>query len=72
MRKLVDRGDIDSNADLVEDVVPIPNAEFVIVGDQGVFLSSAVLDTTPSTPGDGSQEIGKFFMSNRQNFIKFI
>lgn len=72
VRKLVDRGDVDSNADLVEDVVPIPNAEFVIVGDQGVFLSSAVLDTTPSTPGDGSQEVGKFFMSNRQNFIKFI
>jgi len=71
VRALVDRGDIDKNADLVTDVVPIPHAEFVIVGDQGVFLSSAILNTNGTVPGDGSREVGKFFMSNRQNFIKF-
>jgi hypothetical protein len=71
VKPLVDRGDINKAADEITNVVPIPHAEFVIVGDKGVFLSSAVLNTNGTTPGDGSQEVGKFFMSNRQNFLKF-
>ena len=71
VRRLADNGDIDKNASLEINVIPIPNAEFVIVGDQGVFLSAAVLNTNPTTPGTGEEEVGKFFFSNRQNFIKF-
>jgi len=71
VRKLTDNGDIDKNASLETNVVPIPHAEFVIVGDKGVFLSAAVLNTNSSSPGTGEEEVGKFFMSNRQNFIKF-
>jgi hypothetical protein len=71
IQKLVDRGDIDQAADLTTEVVPVGNAEFVLVGDQGVFVSAAVLNTTPTTPGDGSEEVGKFFLGNRQNFVKF-
>ena len=71
VQPLVDRGDVNTNAAITGSVVPIPNAEFVIVGDQGQFVGAAVLSTNPSTPGNGEQEIGNFFMSNRQNFIKF-
>ncbi len=71
VQPLVDNGDRDTAAALTGSVVPIPNPEFVIVGDQGVYLASAVLNTTPSVPGGGEQQIGNFFMSNRQNFIKF-
>jgi hypothetical protein len=68
---LVDNGDRNTAASLTGSVVPIPNPEFIIVGDQGVFLSSAVLNTTPAVPGTGEQEVGSYFMSNRQSFIKF-
>jgi len=45
-------------------VIPLPFAQFVQVGDKGIFTSVAV----PS----GSQEaFGQFFFSNRENFIKF-
>lgn len=71
VQTLADNGDRDQAATPTSEVVPIPNAEFVIVGDQGVFLSAAVLNTNPTTPGTGEQEVGKFFFSNRQNFIKF-
>ncbi len=72
VRKLVDRGDIDQAADLETDVVPVGNAEFILVGDQGSLVIASVLNTTPTTPGDGSEEIGKFFIGNRQSFVKFI
>jgi hypothetical protein len=71
VQPLADNGDRDTAAALTGSVVPIPNAEFVIVGDQGVYLTSAVLNTNPTTPGTGEQEVGNFFFSNRQNFIKF-
>ena len=71
VQPLNDRGDVDSAAGITGSVVPLPNPEFVIVGDKGQFVSSAVLNTNPTTPGTGEQEVGSFFMSNRQNFIKF-
>lgn len=71
VQPLNDIGDVDTAADVTGSVVPLPNAEFVIVGDKGQFVSSAVLNTSPSTPGNGEQVVGKFFMSNRQHFIKF-
>ncbi len=70
-QELTNNGDRDQNGTVQVDVIPVPNAEFVIIGDQGVFLSSAVLNTSPSVPGNGEQIVGKFFFSNRQNFIKF-
>lgn len=71
VRPLNDRGDVDTAAEVTGSVVPLPNPEFVIVGDKGQFVSAAVLSTTGSNPGDGEETVGKFFMSNRQNFIKF-
>ncbi len=68
VRPLTDDGNVDTTAAAVGSVVPIPNAEFVIVGDKGIFLSSTVLDAD-SDPA--AQTIGLFFMSNRQNFLKF-
>ncbi len=71
IQPLADNGDVNSAATITGSVVAIPNPEFVIVGDQGQFVSAAALNTNPTTPGDGEQEIGNFFISNRQNFIKF-
>jgi hypothetical protein len=71
VQALTDNGDRNTAASLTGSVVPIPNPEFVIVGDQGTFLNSAVLNTNPTVPGTGEQEIGEFFVSNRQNFLKF-
>lgn len=71
VQPLVDNGDRDTAASLTGSVVPLSNPEFVIIGDQGIYLSSAVLNTNPSVPGQGEQTIGNFFMSNRQNFLKF-
>lgn len=68
VQRLTDTGDLDSNAEITTGVVPIPNPEFIILGDQGVFLSSTVLDTGSSP---GATEVGRFFASNRQNFLKF-
>ena len=68
---LTDNGNLDQNATPETSVVPFPNPEFVIVGDKGILMTAEVLDTTPSTPGDGSTEIGNFFVSNRQNFLRF-
>ena len=71
VQPLADNGDINTAAAITGSVVPLPNPEFVIVGDRGQYVSAAVLNTNPTTPGTGEQEIGQFFMSNRQNFIKF-
>lgn len=71
VQPLTDVGDVDTAAATTGSVVPLPNAEFVIVGDKGQYVGSAVLSTSPSTPGNGEQVVGKFFMSNRQSFIKF-
>lgn len=71
VRPLVDRGDVDNNGTVTSNVVPIPNPEFVIVGDKGTLITSTVLDTTPVVPGAGEQTVGNFFVSNRQNFLRF-
>lgn len=71
VRELNSNGDINTAAELITGLRPIPNPEFVIVGDKGVFFSTSVLSTSPSLPGNGEETIGKFFMSNRQNFLKF-
>jgi hypothetical protein len=71
VRKLLDNGDLDKAADLITSLIPIPNPEFIIVGDKGIFLSSSVLNTTSAHPGTAEQRVGKFFFSNRQNFLKF-
>jgi len=68
---LTDNGNLDLNAIPENSVVPYPNPEFVIVGDRGILMSAEVLDTNPSNPGDGSTRVGKFFVSNRQNFLRF-
>lgn len=68
VQRLTDTGDLDSNAEITTGVRPIPHPEFVITGDKGVFLSATVLDTG-STPG--ATEVGNYFMSNRQSFVKF-
>jgi hypothetical protein len=70
-RKLLDNGDLDRNADLLTGIIPIPNPEFVITGDKGIFFSTSVLSTTPTVPGSAEQKVGRFFFSNRQNFLKF-
>ena len=71
VQPLTDNGDVNTAATITGSVVPLPHPEFVIVGDKGQFVSSAVLATSPTTPGTGEQTVGSFFMSNRQNFIKF-
>jgi hypothetical protein len=71
VRELNSNGDVNTAAELITNLRPIPNPEFVIVGDKGVFFSTAVLNTNPTTPGNGEEIIGKFFMSNRQSFLKF-
>ena len=71
VQPLTDNGDVNTAATITGSVVPLPHPEFVIVGDKGQFVSSAVLETNPTTPGTGEQTVGSFFMSNRQNFIKF-
>ena len=68
---LTDNGDLDQSATPESDVTPFPNPEFIIVGDKGILMTAEVLDTTPTTPGDGSTTIGSFFVSNRQNFLRF-
>ena len=71
VRELNSNGDVNTAAELMTGLRPIPHPEFVIVGDKGVFFSTSVLNTSPSTPGDGSEIVGNFFLSNRQNFLKF-
>jgi hypothetical protein len=71
VRELNSRGDVNTAATLVTGLIPIPFPEFVIVGDKGSLFSTAVLNVNPSTPGDGSEIVGNFFFSNRQNFLKF-
>lgn len=70
VQALLDNGDVDKNAAVRTDVVPFPNREFVIVGDKGVLMTAAVLDTD-SGPGTGTEQVGLFFLSNRQNFLRF-
>jgi hypothetical protein len=70
VKNLLDNGDVDQNAVTETDIVPVPNPEFVIVGDKGILMNAAVLDTD-SSPGTGTEQVGKFFLSNRQNFIRF-
>ncbi len=71
VRRLTSDGDIDTAAPLETGVVPIPNPEFVIVGDKGTFLTATVLNTSSSNPGNGEESVGRFFFSNRQNFLRF-
>lgn len=71
VQPLNDRGDVNTAAEVTGSVIPLPHAEFVIVGDKGQFVSAAVLSTNPSVPGNGEQTVGNYFMSNRQSFIKF-
>jgi hypothetical protein len=71
VKKLTDNGDVDQAATPETNVIPIPHPEFIIIGDKGVFLSTAVLNTDPDVPGTGEEQVGKFFFSNRQNFLKF-
>ena len=68
---LTSDGNLDLDAIPEGSVVPYPNPEFVITGDRGILMTAEVLDVAPSTPGDGSSVIGKFFVSNRQNFLRF-
>lgn len=70
VQELLDNGDRNTAAAVQTGVVPIPNPEFVIVGDKGTLMTSAVLDTD-SSPGTGTEEVGLFFVSNRQNFLRF-
>lgn len=71
VRELNSRGDVNTAATLITGLRPIPNPEFIIVGDKGVYFSTSVLNVTPTTPGTGEEVVGKFFFSNRQNFLKF-
>ena len=71
VRELNSNGEVNTAAELVTGIRPMPHPEFVIVGDKGFFFSAAVLNTNPTTPGTGEEIIGKFFFSNRQNFLKF-
>lgn len=71
IQRLTSDGNRDTAATLEINVVPLPNPEFVIVGDKGTFLTATVLSTTPSLPGTGEETVGRFFMSNRQNFLRF-
>lgn len=71
VRLLTSNGNVNTAAPLLTGIVPIPNPEFVIVGDKGTFVTAAVLNTAPTTPGTGEQTIGRFFVSNRQNFLRF-
>lgn len=71
VQPLTDNGDVNTAATTTGSVVPLPNPEFVIVGDKGQFISATVLSTNPSDPGSAEQGVGNFFMSNRQNFLKF-
>jgi len=68
---LTDNGDVNTAASIVSGLVPIPFPHFIIVGDKGTFFQASVLNTNPTTPGDGSTATTKFFVSNRQNFVRF-
>jgi len=68
---LTDNGNLDQSAIPEGDVTPFPNPEFIIVGDKGILMTAEVLSTNPTTPGDGSTRVGSFFVSNRQNFLRF-
>jgi hypothetical protein len=46
------------------DVLPLPFAEFVQVGDRGIYTSVAVASGTVET-------FGRFFFGNRERFIRF-
>lgn len=70
VQALLDNGDRNTAGAIQTDVVPFPNAEFVIVGDKGVLMTAAVLDTD-SGAGEGTEQVGLFFLSNRQNFLRF-
>ena len=71
VQPLADNGDLDTSATTTGSVVPLPNPEFVIVGDKGTFLTATALSTDPAFAGDGEVGVGQFFISNRQNFLRF-